>query len=470
MSEFPETIPALLSWRVAREGERPWLFFEGRSWTLQEVAHEVDRWAVGLAARGVTKGDRVAILLGNTPQTIFAWLGTNRLGAIAAILNTALKPPELAAQQRLIDPKLVVDHDDVARDGTPPEVEIAPSDPCVLIATSGTTGAPKAVMQTHRAYVLTAEAFLSWVGLTNEDRLLATLPFFHINAQAYSTMAALWSGSLAVLRKFSASRFWEDARALGATQFNSVGAMLHILLRTPARAADREHAIRVCYAALALPEATHREFEARFGLRLTVGYGMSETTFGTVWPVVGSNAPAPYGTMGELRQHPRLGNINEARLAENGELWLRNPAIMAGYFRDPEQTSGAVDADGWLHTGDVVRRDEAGFYTFVSRKKEMLRRRGENISAAEIENALVAYPGIREAAVIGVPSDLGEDDILAYLVTDPSDGAPALDEPALIAHLKQHIADFKVPSVFRVVADLPRTPTGRVAKHELPRR
>ena len=463
MKAFPETIPELLAWRVKREGERPWLFFEGRSWTLREVAHEVDRWAVGLAARGVTKGDRVAILLGNTPGTVFAWLGANHLGAIAAILNTALKPPERAAQLRLIDPKLVVERDDeIPEDGTPPLPDVKPGDTCVLIATSGTTGAPKAVMQTHRAYTLTAEAFPEWVGLTNDDRLLATLPFFHINAQAYSTMAALACGSLAILRKFSASRFWEEAKALGATQFNSVGAMLHILLRSEPRAAEREHAVRVCYAALALPEAIHRELEARFGLRLTVGYGMSETTFGTVWP----KDRSPYGTMGKLRQHPRLGTINEARVAENGELWLRNPALMAGYFRDPAQTAAAIDPDGWLHTGDVVSRDAEGLFTFVSRKKEMLRRRGENIAAAEIENVLTGAEGVREAAVIGVPSDLGEDDIMAYLVLVP--GRP-FDEAALVAHAKQHLADFKVPTTFRVVDDLPRTPTGRVAKHELPR-
>jgi crotonobetaine/carnitine-CoA ligase len=168
--------------------------------------------------------------------------------------------------------------------------------------------------------------------------------------------------------------------------------------------------------------------------------------------------------MGKLRQHPRLGAINEARLAENGELWLRNPALMARYFRDPEQTAAAIDADGWLHTGDVVSRDADGYFTFVSRKKEMLRRRGENIAAAEIENVLVGFEGVREAAVIGVPSDLGEDDIMAYLVLDR-----AFDEAALIAHAKEHLADFKVPARFRVVDDLPRTPTGRVAKHELPK-
>lgn len=497
MSAFPETVPELLAWRAAREPSLPWLFFEGESWTLGDVQREVDRHAVGLAERGVAKGDRVAILLGNRPETLFTWFAANRLGAIAAMLNPAHKHAELVALFRLMAPRVVVTDEhralveaalaelaevapgeraaivtpqELPAGGEPPHVVVAPDDVCVLIATSGTTGAPKAVMQTHRTYTLTAESFPSWLGLTNADRLLATLPFFHINAQAYSTMGALAVGSLAILRKFSASRFWEEARALGATQFNSVGAMLHILLRTAARPADREHAIRSCYAALALPEATHRAFEERFGLSLTVGYGMSETTFGTVWPL---GEPARYGTMGRLRQHPRLGEVNRARVVrddgseapdgESGELWLANPGTMAGYWRDPAQTKAALEG-GWLHTGDVVRRDRDGYFTFVSRKKDVIRRRGENVSAVEIENALASFAGVREVAVIGVPSDLGEEDIVAYVAPEPG---MTLDLAALTAWAKERLADFKVPQVIHVRDALPRTATERIAKHLL---
>jgi crotonobetaine/carnitine-CoA ligase len=349
-----------------------------------------------------------------------------------------------------------------------PATTVDPDDVAVLIATSGTTGAPKAVMQTHRTYALTAEAFPHWLGLGGDDRLLAALPFFHINAQAYSTMGALGAGGgLAILGKFSASRFWEDARRLGATQVNVVGAMVHILL---ARAADREHALRLCYAALALPEAQHRAFEERFGLAMTVGYGMSETTFGTVWP---RDAAPRYGTMGRLRQHPRLGDVNRARVVrddgsdaadgEAGELWLANPATMRGYWDDPAQTEAAL-AGGWLHTGDVVRRDGEGFYTFVSRKKEMIRRRGENVSAAEIERVLAAHPTVGEASVVGVPSPLGEDDIGAYVA--PRAGA-VVDVEALREWARARLADFKVPARIEVRDALPHTATERVAKHLL---
>jgi crotonobetaine/carnitine-CoA ligase len=277
-------------------------------------------------------------------------------------------------------------------------------------------------------------------------------------------------GGLALVGRFSASRFWEEARSLGATQVNVVGAMVHILLASPARAADREHRIRVCYAALALPEAQHRAFEERFGLAMTVGYGMSETTFGTVWP---QGTPPPYGTMGTLRQHPRLGAINRGRVVrddgteaadgEPGELWLSNPATMRGYWDDPVQSATAL-VDGWLHTGDVVRRDREGFMTFVARRKEVIRRRGENVSAVEIENVLLAHPTVGEAAVVGVRSSLGEDDIVAYVAPRP--GA-TVDVSALQEWARTRLADFKVPTLIHVRDALPRTATERVAKHLL---
>ena len=493
---FPETIPELLAWRVARASRGPWLFFEGDSWTLADVEGKAESFAVGLAERGVGRGDRVAFLLGNRPEALFAWFGANRLGAIAVPLNPALKAPELTALLRLTRPRvLVVDEhralaeaaclalDDAARPlrvgaaalgaagRGAPTVDVGRDDVAVLIATSGTTGAPKAVMQTHGTYTLTAEAFPAWLGLSADDRLLAALPLFHINAQAYSTMGALGAGaSLALLGKFSASRFWADARRLGATQVNVVGAMVHILLAGAACADEREHALRICYAALALPEAQHRAFEERFGLRMTVGYGMSETTFGTVWPR--DEAPR-YGTMGRLRQHPRLGDINRARVirddgtdapdGEPGELWLANPATMRGYWDDPLQTAVAL-ARGWLHTGDIVRRDRDDVFTFVSRKKDMIRRRGENIAAAEIENVLLAHPAVGEAAAVGVPSPLGEDDIVAYVA--PRSGA-TIDVEALREWARSRLADFKVPARILVRDALPRTATERVAKHRL---
>jgi crotonobetaine/carnitine-CoA ligase len=238
------------------------------------------------------------------------------------------------------------------------------------------------------------------------------------------------------------------------------------LLKTEPSAQDRDHSVRIVYAALALPETEHRAFEARFGVELSVGYGLSETTFGTIWP---RGEPARYGSMGRLRQHPRLGVINHARLVrddgsevsddEIGELWLKNPAIAECYWK-----MGAVTVDGWLRTGDLVKRDRDGFFTFVSRKKDVIRRRGENIAAAEIENALLEHPAVLEAAAIGVPSELGEDEIVAYVA--PRLGA-TIDVAELRDFVAERIAAFKVPSVVHVRDALPRTATARIAKHLL---
>jgi crotonobetaine/carnitine-CoA ligase len=199
---------------------------------------------------------------------------------------------------------------------------------------------------------------------------------------------------------------------------------------------------------------------------------MSETTFGTVWP---RSEPPRFGTMGVLRQHPRLGAINLARVVrddgtdandgEPGELWLQNPATMAGYWNDPDATSGTL-ALGFLHTGDIVRRDADGFFTFVSRKKDVIRRRGENISAAEVEAVLMLHPSVREAAAIGAPSDLGEEDVVAFVA--PIEGQ-TIDIAALLAFCRERLADFKVPSKILVRDTLPKTPTERVAKHLLRR-
>ena len=195
---------------------------------------------------------------------------------------------------------------------------------------------------------------------------------------------------------------------------------------------------------------------------------MSETPYGTIW----ARGTRPFGTLGSIRQHPALGVINEGRvmregrpagIGEVGELELRNPAVMKGYWGMPEETASVLSADGWLRTGDLVTADPAGTYTFVGRVKEVIRRRGENVAPVEIEEALAGHPDVFEVAVVGVPSELSEEEIKAFVVT-----APAADLTAIRARAAGRLAPFKVPRFMEAVAELPHTPTGRVAKHELP--
>jgi len=308
--------------------------------------------------------------------------------------------------------------------------------------------------------------------LTAADRLMTSLPLFHINAPAYSVMGSLTCGAgLILLPRFSAGTFLDAARRHGATEFNSIGAMLEILMRQPARADDAGTPLRLCYTGPAPARARQEEMERRFGLRIVVGYAMSESPYGLIWP----HGSRPYETLGRLRQHPRLGVVNEARVVgddgevlptgQTGELLLRNPVITPGYWGMQDETAEAITGDGWLHTGDLVTVDEAGTYTFVARKKEVLRRRGENLSPAEVEEALVSHPAVLEAAVVGVPSELSEEDVKAFVV--PAPGAQ-LDFAQLRAHVAGLLAAYKVPRYWQAVDDLPRTPTSRVAKHRLP--
>jgi crotonobetaine/carnitine-CoA ligase len=276
--------------------------------------------------------------------------------------------------------------------------------------------------------------------------------------------------SLVLLPRFSASTFLDSARHSGATEFNAIGAMVEILMRRPERPDDADTPLRLCYTGPSPTKERQLEIERRFGLQVVCGYAMSETTYGMIWP----HGTRPYGTLGTPRQHPRLGRVNEARVIRDGaavrrgdvgELQLRNPAVMRGYWGMPEETERVLLPDGWLRTGDLVHENADGTYTFVGREKEVIRRRGENLAPAEVEEALASHPAVTEAAVVGVPSELSEEDVKAFVVL----GDGGADLAAVRAHAAERLAPFKVPRYLEAVAELPHTPTGRIAKHELPR-
>jgi crotonobetaine/carnitine-CoA ligase len=350
-------------------------------------------------------------------------------------------------------------------DGRGP-ADVAADDVAVMLPTSGTTGRSKLVMQTHLAYVMAGEGFPYWMGLDADDRLMTSLPLFHVNARAYSTLGSVAAGAgLVLLPGFSARGFLDAARRSGATEFNAIGAMLEILMRQPERPDDADNPLRLGYTGPSPTRERQEAIERRFGIELVCGYGMSESTYGLIW----AHGTRPFGTMGSPRQHPELGHVNDARVREVGadgvgELELRNPTLMRGYFEMPEETAEVL-VDGWLRTGDLVTENADGTYTFVGRRKEVIRRRGENLSPTEVEAVLVEHPDVSEVAVVGVDSELSEQDVKAFVVA--ADGR-TVDPGALDALARGRLAPFKVPRYYEVVAELPHTPTGRVAKHRLP--
>jgi len=484
-----------LDQRCEARGDAEFLRYRGRRWSYQDLAAITDGAASAWSRLGLRRGDRAAVLLPNGPDLLFSWLALAKLGVVTVPLHPQLTAAEAGRILAHVEPRamvrdaslsagafaapqgctLVVEQgaalDEIlsCRDTLWGAPGPGPDDAADILMTSGTTGMPKGVVQSHRALTLTGQGFVHWLGLGPQDCLFTCLPFSHINARAYSTMGALAAGaSLAVEERFSASRFWSWIAESGATEVNAIGAMLNILSQAPPSPSDRSHRLRLVYSAPALGEAAHQEFERRFGVRLVIGYGLTESTFGFIHPLAGERR---LHTMGKPRRHPDPALACEVKLiddtgreADEGEICLRNPAVFAGYFRDEAATREAITSDGWLRTGDIARREAGGWYTFVARRKEIIRRRGENIAPAEVETALMSHPSVKEAAVVGCRSSLGEEDVAAFVVLHP--GATVGTEE-LRAHAAGLLAPFKVPTVWRFLDDLPRTPTQRVAKHLL---
>lgn len=473
------TIPRLVRAAADQVPDATWLLAGDDELTYAAAQGRVERAAAGLRAAGVSRGDRVVVLARNTADCLLVWLALMEVGAIQVPTNPAGTAAELQGLVDQLDPALVLGDEpsiaalfDASPDGRGP-VDVDEHDVAVMIPTSGTTGRSKLVMQTHLAYVMAGEGFPWWMRLGADDRLMTSLPLFHINAPAYSVLGSVAArASLVLLPSFSASTFLESSRRYGATEFNAIGAMLEILMRRPERADDADTPLRLCYTGPSPTRDRQEEMERRFGLEIVCGYAMSETPYGLIWP----HGSRPFGTLGAPRQHPELGHVNDARVVDAesggdvvgpgaiGELELRNPCVMRGYYGMPEETA-AVMHDGWLRTGDLVVDGGDGTYTFVGRKKEVIRRRGENLSPAEVEAALEGHASVAESAVVAVPSELGEDDVKAFVV--PAPGAN-VDLGELRAFVSERLAPFKVPRYLEVVGELPHTPTGRVAKHQLP--
>jgi carnitine-CoA ligase len=308
--------------------------------------------------------------------------------------------------------------------------------------------------------------------LQPEDRLLCILPLFHINALFYSLGGTVAAGaSLVLAPRFSASGFWPLAARSGATEVNILAAVGSILARRPRSEYVPGHRLRKVYGAPITPEAAEA-FRHEFGVATLIeGYGMTEIPGACNNPFPG---PQRMGSIGRAALHPDHSiPFAELRVADEegrdvpdgvvGELLVRTPILMKGYYRDPEQTA-AASREGWFKTGDLVRRDRDGFYYFVARRKDIIRRRGENIAGAELDRVVGLHPGVAEAAAIAVPAELGEDEILVAVVAKPGATLTAGDIARWCA---ERLAPSKVPRYVAFVDSLPHTPTHRVAKFPL---
>ena len=350
----------------------------------------------------------------------------------------------------------------------PDRSAVLASDPQYIMYTSGTTGPSKGVISPHSQAHGIGRSLAQNFGYREDDVLFTCLPLFHANALWYSAYAALWADcALAVSPRFSASSFWDEIRASGATQFNALGAMTNILLRAPASPRDREHRVRQAMLVPLSPE-TYREVSERFGVQVTSLYAMTETFAVTIFtpddPVAkGASAGRPRG-LAEIQ----IVSDEDDPLApgEVGEICVRpcEPGIvMSGYYKMPEATVRDT-RNLWLHTGDRGRVDHDGYLYFVDRKKEAIRRRGENISAYEVEMLIARHPSVLEVAAVPVASELTEDEVMVYVVCR---SGCTVSEEELVRFANQNMAHFMVPRFVHFIDALPKTASEKIEKYKL---
>ena len=501
---FRRTIHGALREKAQKFGNRDFFRFKDDVYTYMDLERESNRVAAGLQSFGITKGDKVAIIMNNRPEFLFLWFGLSKLGAVEVPINTAHRGdllsymlnmsdsrilimesafmdrvgpvlknlPKIERLVLLQDPKKetldvplpVADYRRmVQNDGAYEPVKVTWSDPFVIMFTSGTTGPSKGSLMPQNYALFMGEVCLETCQYTEEDCLYNTLPLFHGNAQLLSTMPALMSGARMVLaERFSASRFWSDVKKYGCTEFNYIGGILPILLKAEPRPDDAENPLRVFFGG-GCPPHLFKEVENRYGVKLLEGYGMSEIGL----PLLNTLKECKPGTCGKPVYGCQVKLVDdygrEVSPGTPGELLIRNSkpfTMLLEYYKMPEKTVEAWK-DLWFNTGDYLIMDDEGYFNFVDRKKDALRRRGENISSQEVEKVFNSHALVLESAAVGVKSDMSEDEVMICISLKP--GKKVTPE-ALLDYAQERMAYFMVPRYVRIMESLPKTPTEKIQK------
>jgi len=503
-------LKTMLETSTEKFADKDLLFFEGRSTTYDDFNSETNRFAHGLTeVLSLEKGDRVAILLRNRPEFLTALYAVLKCGAVVVPVNTFLVPDEICfvlndcevkcliteihflERVKGIQPRIQTLRSIVLIDGQPPdeiylsliyhdvtqgrssanpELSIDPEDDAIFLYTSGTTGRPKSAVLCHRNFIANVDSCQKHLSVFPEDRFLLLLPMFHSFCLTVNCLLPVFFGGSIVM--LESIRPFEKVLAAIATHKPTVLAAMPQLYNVLARADLPEEVsrsfdnLRACVSgSAALPEAVLRAFEEKFPVPLLEGYGLSES--------------APVASINPLQGVRKVGSIgipipgveikifdeqdNELPVGEVGELVIRGPNVMKGYFKRPEETAEALRS-GWLHTGDMGKADEDGYFYIVDRKKELIISKGMNIYPRQIEELLYAHPNVVDAAVVGKPHETqGEIPVAFISLKEGADPSKA----EIIEYLKPKIARYKLPREVVFVKEFPRTPTGKILKRRL---
>jgi crotonobetaine/carnitine-CoA ligase len=511
------TLGSVLAHHARTAPDRPFLIFEdaagASSWTYAEFDALVNRTASALTGLGLSAGQAFNVHLANCPEFVALWFAAARIGAIVTPTNIALTAEELAyivdhSESRLIvtdvahlpaavaaqarcpsvQHLLTIGDEPVSFSGrrmhdvlsfgslvalasvAPPAYRARSDDVLALLYTSGTTARPKGCLVTQAAYLYAGECMAKATRGGPTDRHLVVLPLFHAGAQTHSIMPALVSGAgVALMHRFSASRYFEQAVRHSCTIGDLFAAPIRMILGQPARLEDRRTPLRLVTFAQNVSLSELDAWRDRCGIPLMQLWGMTETVgLPLMNPLDDERDPMSLG-LPVLGYHAKV--IDEATGAEvgaggSGQLLVAGEpgrTLMKGYFKDPAATAATL-RDGWLHTGDIVRVGDNGLLYFVDRAKDLIKRAGVNIAAGEIEAALRGHPTVFDAAVVGVPDPIRDEAIVAFVI--PREGATAAPDE-LLAWCRERLAAFKLPERIVPVADFPRTPVGKIQKHLL---
>ncbi|HLY76793.1 MAG TPA: AMP-binding protein [Thermoplasmata archaeon] len=499
-------LATLVRAKARKNGDRLALRFPLGTLTYSELDRETDRFAAGLSEAGVQRGDRVAVLLHNRPEFPLVWFALAKLGAVLVPLNTALKGELLRyelddcqARSLVIEPSLLAVYEplraslnmprewvtrdpesaDELPDGMqpwsslrsshpPPSFETpSPREPAAILYTSGTTGPPKGVVIPHEKYLTTPREIGFRSELAPGSVLFTGLPLFHCNAQEMTTLTALLNDVTAAFEeRFHATTYWETASRNGATHVSLLISMVNVLYKQPAKPTDVGHGVRVALTAGTTKEVWPK-FESRFGLRIIELYGMTECGCTTLMNPPGAIRVGSVGTpLGFVEAQIVDDNDRPVPAGTPGELIVRprRPFTMfLEYYRKPERTVEAW-RNLWFHTGDLMKCDGDGYYYFLDRKKDVIRRRGENLAPYDVETVLNQHPAVFETVAVGVPAEVGEEDVKAFVQLKVGS---TVSPEELFRFAADRLPFFMVPRYLEFIEEIPKTANQKAQRYLL---